>query len=431
MSDRCLAKNALTFLRNARYSANKANLAIRLTVLAGKPQNQTPRINMHSENHFDVLIIGAGPAGTTAAYILARNGYRVGIIEKKSFPRSKLCAGLLTQKTVELLKEIFNTGIADLKFAHVIHHQSKTYGFGDRSGNFLAGELKFPFHFTDREIYDAFWLDRAAEAGAELFFKENAQKVDIAGGEITTRTGKRFAGRYIVAADGVFSRIQALLYQQDLLKCRRRQHIAAALERYIPLDCIPSPKNYPCIYWGYVPRGYAWSFPGPGYQILGMCSLKQNARQFLNSSFAHFLKDRGISSKTSSSSEGYALPYGNYLSKAGYKNILLIGDAAGFADPILGEGLYYAHRSAQLAAAAIKQSWSDPAKARKIYGRLLNKGVLTELKYMLAGSRFLFSLPVQWQSKLLAFMLTKIPDKMEEAIQRKRSFKLLLPTTRH
>lgn len=386
---------------------------------------------MYPNNHFDVLIIGAGPAGTTAAYILARNGYRVGIIEKKTFPRPKLCAGLLTQKTVELLKEIFNTATADLKLTRVIHHQSKTYGFGDCSGNFLTGELKFPFHFADREIYDAFWLGRASEAGAEIFFKEYAQKVDIAAGEITTRTGKRFAGRYIIAADGVFSRFQTLLYQHELLKCRRRQDIAAAVEKFIPVDCIPSPKNYPCIYWGYVPWGYAWSFPGPDYHIFGMCSLKQKARQFLNSSFTHFLKDRGISLKTSSKSKGYALPYGNYLSKAGYKNILLIGDAAGFADPILGEGLYYAHRSAQLATAAIRQSWSDPAKARIIYSRLLNKCFLAELKCVLAGSRLLFSLPARWQSKLLAFMLTNFPHKLEEAIQRNRSFKLLLPTSRH
>ena len=58
-------------------------------------------------NSYDAIVIGAGPAGTTAAYLLAKNGFKVLIIDKKSFPRDKLCGGLLTQKTVKLLEDIF------------------------------------------------------------------------------------------------------------------------------------------------------------------------------------------------------------------------------------------------------------------------------------------------------------------------------------
>jgi flavin-dependent dehydrogenase len=186
-------------------------------------------------------------------------------------------------------------------------------------------------------------------------------------------------------------------------------------------------NDYPCIYSGFVPWGYAWSFPGPQYQILGMCSLKQKASLSLKLCFSHFLKSLEISPKDLSCPKGYALPYGNYLSKAGYHNILLIGDAGGFADPILGEGLYYAHKSAQLAAKAIKHSWRNPVETHKTYRLLLNESFITELKYLLMLRRFLFSLPVQPRSKLLQFMFKNIPHKLEEAVQKKRSFKLLLP----
>jgi len=122
-----------------------------------------------------------------------------------------------------------------------------------------------------------------------------------------------------------------------------------------------------------------------------MCSLKHKASLSLNSCFARF------------------------------------GDAGGFADPILGEGMYYAHKSAQLATRAIKYSWRNPLETHKTYRDLLNESFITELKYLLMFRRLLFSLPAQPRSKLLKFMFKNIPHKLEEAVQKKRSFKLLLP----
>jgi len=81
----------------------------------------SPDNNVHRKNRFDALIVGAGPAGATAAFILANNGYRVGIIEKGRSPRFKLCGGLLSQKTIKLLSDVFNANISDLEANGVIH----------------------------------------------------------------------------------------------------------------------------------------------------------------------------------------------------------------------------------------------------------------------------------------------------------------------
>jgi flavin-dependent dehydrogenase len=71
---------------------------------------------------FDVVVIGAGPAGSTAAYLLASNGFDVLMVDKSSFPRTKLCGGLLTLKTVKLLESIFKLSAEWLKNQRIITH---------------------------------------------------------------------------------------------------------------------------------------------------------------------------------------------------------------------------------------------------------------------------------------------------------------------
>ena len=338
-------------------------------------------MNMPPKSYFDALIIGAGPAGATAAFMLATEGYRIGIIEKRIFPRFKLCGGLLTQKTIELLKHIFNTSAKDLKSKEVIQYQSNSYAVGDCNGNFLQGRLDFPFHFVDRQIYDAFWLEAAVKAGAELIVKEKAQTIDIDKGQVHTHTGRQVGGRFIIAAAGIFSRVRSRLIQLELVKCRRRQDIAAALEAFIPRNKLTGVPDYPAIYYGYIPWGYAWSFPGTQNQIVGICSLRARAKQRLGKGFKNFARAQKIPVEYFANPKGYALPYGNYLTNAGYRNILLIGDAGGFADPLLGEGIYYAHKSAQMAVTAIKQSERHPPGAQALYDNLLSASILIELKY--------------------------------------------------
>lgn len=387
-----------------------------------------PAVNdMHGKNQFDALIVGAGPAGATAAFILADNGYRVAIIEKERFPRFKLCGGLLSQKTIKLLKDVFNADIADLKANGVIHYQSTAYGVGDRSGKCLQGKLEFPFHFVNRHLYDLHWLHKATVAGASVFFEEKVEAVDIASGKVSTRTGKQFWGHFIIAADGVFSRIRSQLSRCGLISSRRMHAIAAALEIFIPREASSDFADHPNIYYGFTPWGYAWSFPGPRDQVLGICALKRKRRRSIAKCFNDFLKAQGIATAYFSDIKGFALPYGNYLYKAGYNNLLLIGDAGGFADPFFGEGIYYAHKSAQLACAAIRHSFNRPQNVLKLYNQLLNQRVITELKYAHLIRQLLFSLPSRWYFKLLAFMLTQMPDKLVEAVHGQRSFKLLRP----
>ncbi|MEJ2167700.1 MAG: FAD-dependent oxidoreductase, partial [Desulfobacterales bacterium] len=119
-------------------------------------------------NWFDVVVIGAGPAGSTAAYILALNGLDVLIVDKSTFPRNKLCGGLLTLKTVKLLQSVFNLSVDRMKSHRLITCQSHNYRVVSSKGESIEGRMDYPFYFVRRSIYDAFWLEMAQKSGAQF-----------------------------------------------------------------------------------------------------------------------------------------------------------------------------------------------------------------------------------------------------------------------
>lgn len=121
--------------------------------------------------------------------------------------------------------------------------------------------------------------------------------------------------------------------------------------------------------------------------------------------------------------QGHRLPYGNYLKTPGHGCILLAGDAAQLADPFLGEGIYYAHRSAQLAAQAVIESRSHPESALGRYRESFRRIIYPELRYARAGRQLIFSLPPSFYFPVLTALLRLMPKICEETIQGQRTFK--------
>jgi menaquinone-9 beta-reductase len=197
---------------------------------------------------------------------------------------------------------------------------------------------------------------------------------------------------------------------------------AAALEISIPRRAAIAFADQPTIYYGFIPWGYAWSFPGATDQILGMAGLKKKAGPKLRSSFRKFLATRPLPPPPACRIESRQLPYGNYLPTPGSRNILLVGDAAGMADPFLGEGIYYAHRSAQLAAEAILACRRRPESTLTAYSDRYRGTIYPELRYARAGRQLIFSLPPRFYFPVLAGLLRWMPKVCEETIQGRRSF---------
>ena len=193
-------------------------------------------------------------------------------------------------------------------------------------------------------------------------------------------------------------------------------------EIFIPRQECPAFPDYPIIYFGYIPWGYTWSFPGAENQILGICGLNRKVKGRFKECFSNFLKTQPVPKEKILNIKGHPLPYGNYLTKPGHNNILLLGDACGLADPLLSEGIYYAHKSGQLAATAVLKSRNKPDSALESYKQLLNRSLIIELKYAKIWRQIVFSIFSIFNYKPLPIFMKIRQKAFEEIVHGQRSF---------
>jgi len=325
---------------------------------------------------YDVIIIGCGPAGATAALVLAAKGMDVAVLDKKSFPRFKLCAGMLTQKTLDLCSSFYPELAHELKKRDIIRHASSQYAISTGKKRLYTGSSRYSYVLVDRERYDQLWHNRVRETGAAVF-REQIVRVDIPESRVTAKSGKVFRGRFILGADGGSSRVRKTLALEKVVRPPWNKGSALALETFVPREKALFP-DYPELFTGIVPDGYAWSFPGTSRQRLGICSAAVKdgrvLRQIVQDLFAGHgvhLDEKGI--------KGHVLPYGDYEKTPGFQNVLLLGDAAGMADPLLGEGIYYAHATGSLAARAVEDCWARNDRTAVVYSKLLSR-IIREMR---------------------------------------------------
>lgn len=334
---------------------------------------------MSNENNFDVIIVGGGPAGSTAAYLLKQQSLDVLIIDKDKFPRMKLCGGLLTDKTLKILDEIYGDTIQTLIDKGVINYVSYSYELRTKDEIWNAGHSAIPSVIVNRYIYDHYLLNRSLEAGAHILHQDRVTKVDISNNTVTTISGKTLKAKIIIGADGANSVVRKAMNKSIYDPQKWIKGLATGLEVTIPRANVGLDVSGPIIFFDIVPWGYGWVFPNKNNLVIGvgcLFSKKQNLSKALDSLLST-LQFKGENPKK----QGHPIPYGNFLKRPANGNIILIGDAAGFVDPLMGEGIYYAHKSAKLAAESINYVLSTTSKETlsNIYIQSVQKNLLNEL----------------------------------------------------
>jgi geranylgeranyl reductase family protein len=329
---------------------------------------------------YDLIIVGGGPAGSTAGYLLSRLGLKVLILDKSKFPRKKLCAGLITHKTGRLLERVFGETPDTLKEKGIINFESNSYEVLHKRRSLAVNRFDIPFYFVDRYHYDSFLLEKARGAGAEVIEGDAVVTCDPALPEVTTSSGRKLRAGFLLGADGIQSIVRRSFSESHFNTNEWNENLAMGLELFADRAEFDMDITHPMIFFGVINYGYAWIFPNKDRVVAGICGLQQKNDKPIKQLFDEFLAQVGFTGGMGQGKvKGHPLPFGNFLKRPAFQNTALAGDAAGFTDPIFAEGIFYAQRSAELLSQAVLTSIREGIEMEKGYHQLLQKYLLPEL----------------------------------------------------
>jgi geranylgeranyl reductase family protein len=282
---------------------------------------------------FDVAIVGAGPAGSTTAYRLARARARVLLIDKARFPRDKPCGGGLTMRAVRQLPFSVEPVVEDritrarcrLRYGPVIERES-------------AQVLCL---MTQRRRLDAFLVEQAVEAGAEF---RDGVRVTIESERELRLDGEPVQVEALIGADGANGiTARTLGLGGGIVN-------GVALEGNLPYEKLPPDgwRGMLVLELATVPGGYGWIFPKGDHVNVGVGGWGEEGprlRQHLRVLCEHY----GIELHQLAELRGHRLPMRRPQTALARGRALLVGDAAGVLDPVSGDGIYEAFVTARLA----------------------------------------------------------------------------------
>jgi geranylgeranyl reductase family protein len=354
-------------------------------------------MKMGASTDFDVIVAGAGPAGSMAAGHLAQAGDRVLVLEKKAFPRRKPCGGCLSRRVENLLPP-------DLLRQAVEEEITRARFFFRFQDVFEVQTGQTAAYMVRRERFDSLLAREAERSGAVFSYGTPLTSFEVGENRVLIRTPKgSLAGRYLVLAQGAYPGLPG-----PLPETRNRLTYHALEGRTRPAAFrSPWPSRTVGILVGQVSAGYGWIFPCGEEVSLGLCFLPRREKKPRHSlegfktGLSAVIVPPGLKGHPLPCFDGHKRPYSS-------QRILWVGDAAHLIDPFLGEGIYYALLSGRAAAGVIHQALRDGSASLAAYDREIRRLILSDLSYALRLARWVYAAP-----RLFWWLLKKYPVIME------------------
>jgi len=293
----------------------------------------------------DVLVVGAGPAGSATALRLARGGARVVLADRARFPRDKPCGGGLTGRALRQ---------APCAVDAVVEHVVDTFEL--RLGGARRFRRRSPaplIAMTQRRRLDAHLVEQAAAAGADV--RDGARVDGVEPRETGVRArvgGTALHASFLVGADGANGIVARAAGLDPGIVA------GVALEGNVSWAELPAGRyeRTAAIELGTIPGGYGWVFPKADHANLGVGGWGSEGPR-LRVHLERLARDEGLARDALRDVRGHRLPMRRLGATPAGDRVLLVGDAAGLVDPLSGDGMYEAFVSARLAAEAILAGW--------------------------------------------------------------------------
>ena len=313
-----------------------------------------------------MIVVGAGPAGSTAARELAASGARVLVVDRAEFPRYKACGGGIPLRTERLLPFPLESVLEDSVHRLDVAWRGR-YRFVRDSGTPFA-------HMVMRERFDTLLLDHARRAGAEFRPATRVTALRQDAGVTVEADGFRAEAEFVVCADGAHSPVGRMAgLGAGIAECA-----AWEVEVRAPAERLRQYRGTSMIELGFRPWGYAWLFPKRDVLSFGVV-LPQGQANTMKARVNAFVRRLGLDGCDVEVARGHKLRFRRGHEPIAGGRALLAGDAAGLADEFTEEGIFYAIESGRMAARSLLGALGENGSLAR-YEADVDRDIMPELQ---------------------------------------------------